>query len=250
MKELKPNLIYKQSLCKSHYVKLQSMNLVFLFVGLFATILISMFTTTFVYSLSNSVVNITNNDLTNHSSQISPLSTSLYSEQIPSKVKEFILNYIVNKSKSALVVGLINPNGTKVYNFGNISKANNIPVNESRMFNIGSITKTFTTLLLADMVKQGLVNLNDPIEKYLPANVKVPQYNGTKITLEDLATHTSGFLNGLPIFGSTILLEIQIPITLKTICIRHYLILLSLDHQVHNFNIQVLEWDCLVIYYQ
>ena len=60
------------------------------------------------------------------------------------------------------------------------------------MFDIGSITKTFTTLALADMVKQGIVNLDDPIEKYLPADVKVPQYNGHKITLENLATHTSG----------------------------------------------------------
>ena len=42
------------------------------------------------------------------------------------------------------------------------------------------------------MVKQGLVNLDDPIEMYLPTNVKVPTYNGHEITLEDLATHTSG----------------------------------------------------------
>jgi len=43
------------------------------------------------------------------------------------------------------------------------------------------------------MIKQGLVNLGDPIEKYLPANnITVPSYNGHKITLEDLATHTSG----------------------------------------------------------
>ena len=43
------------------------------------------------------------------------------------------------------------------------------------------------------MVKQGLVNLDDPIEKYLPANnITVPSYNGHKIILEDLATHTSG----------------------------------------------------------
>ena len=48
------------------------------------------------------------------------------------------------------------------------------------------------------MVKQGLVNLTDPIEKYLPTSVKVPQFNGQKITLEDLATHTSG----LPEFPS------------------------------------------------
>lgn len=60
------------------------------------------------------------------------------------------------------------------------------------MFNIDSITKTFTTLALADMVNQGLIKLSDPIEKYLPSNVTVPQFNGIKITIGDLATHTSG----------------------------------------------------------
>jgi D-alanyl-D-alanine-carboxypeptidase/D-alanyl-D-alanine-endopeptidase len=60
------------------------------------------------------------------------------------------------------------------------------------LFDIGSITKTFTTLLLADMVERVMVNLTDPIEKYLPANVKMPEFKGHKITLEDLATHTSG----------------------------------------------------------
>ncbi len=165
-----------------------------LFIGLFVTILISVFFfPSFVYSISNSVStnNITNQtDLANKSSF----------EQIPTKVKEFILNDIINKSKAALVVGLIDSNGTKVYSFGNISKENNIPVNETTLFNIASITKTFTTLVLADMANQGVVNLNDPIEKYVPSNVKVPQYNGTKITLENLATHTSG----LPFMPSNI----------------------------------------------
>ncbi len=115
--------------------------------------------------------------------------------RVSAPVKEFILNHIVNQSKSAIVVGFVDPNGTSVHSFGNyISKANNtsMPVNEDTIFRIGSITKTFTTLLLADMVKQGAVKLDDPIEKYLPTKVKVPEYNGRKITLEDLATHTSG----------------------------------------------------------
>ena len=73
-----------------------------------------------------------------------------------------------------------------------MSAAHNIPVNQNTLFDIGSITKTLTTLLLADMATKGLVNLNDPIDKYLPPSVKVPEFNGTKITLEDLATHTSG----------------------------------------------------------
>jgi CubicO group peptidase (beta-lactamase class C family) len=93
---------------------------------------------------------------------------------------------------ASIVVGIITPNGTQVYSYGNISKANSTKVNGNTIFDIASITKTFTTTLLADMVKQGLVNLEDPIGKYLPATVKVPTYNRHKITLEDLATHTSG----------------------------------------------------------
>ena len=81
---------------------------------------------------------------------------------IPAQVKSFILDQIVNKSKAAIVIGFVDPNGTRIFSFGNMSTANNIPVNQNTFFNIGSITKTFTTLLLADMVKQGLVNLTDP----------------------------------------------------------------------------------------
>jgi len=165
-------------------------------VGLSVTFLLSVPSATFVYSLSNLTYNNTAKTvLTNQSPSL-----GLDFKQIPPKVTNFILNDIVNKSKAAIVIGLIDPNGTKVYSFGNISKVNNNPVNESTIFNIDSITKTFTTLVLADMAKQGVVNLNDPIEKYLPSNVKVPQYNGTKITLENLATHTSG----LPFMPSNI----------------------------------------------
>jgi CubicO group peptidase (beta-lactamase class C family) len=124
-------------------------------------------------------------------------------KEISPPVKSFILDQIVNKSKAAIVVGFIDPNGTRIFSFGNMSKAHNIPVNQSTLFDIGSITKTFTTLLLADMATQGIVNLNDPIDKYLPSSVKVPEFNGTKITLEDLATHTSG----LPFLPSNIWLN-------------------------------------------
>ena len=42
------------------------------------------------------------------------------------------------------------------------------------------------------MVEDGLIKLDDPIQKYLPQNITVPQYNGHEITVGDLATHTSG----------------------------------------------------------
>ena len=92
------------------------MNFVFLFAGLFATILVFSSFSSFVYSLSNSTNNISQDDLTHQSTTNLPFKT------LSPKVKEFILSNVVNKSKAALVVGFIDPNGTKVYSFGNISK--------------------------------------------------------------------------------------------------------------------------------
>jgi CubicO group peptidase (beta-lactamase class C family) len=92
----------------------------------------------------------------------------------------------------SMVIGVVSSNGTQVYSYGNISKGNSTDVNGDSIFDIGSITKTFTTALMMDMVKRGLINLNDPIEKYLPDSVNVPTYNGHPITIENLATHTSG----------------------------------------------------------
>lgn len=132
------------------------------------------------------------NDLENSGNDNNNIKYVSAQHQISSNVKKFIIDQIVNKSKSAIVIGFIGINGTSVYSFGNISESNNRPVNGNTLFNIDSITKTFTTLALAYMVNQGIIKLSDPIEKYLPSNVTVPQFNGIKITIEDLATHTSG----------------------------------------------------------
>ena len=96
-----------------------------------------------------------------------------------------------NRTNAAIVIGIVDPNGTQFYSNGKLSKANNSNVNENTIFAIGSITKVFTTILLADAVQEGVIKLNDPVDKYLPSTIKVPQYNGHRITFEDLATHTS-----------------------------------------------------------
>src|SRR6266550_3377148 len=66
------------------------------------------------------------------------------------------------------------------------------PLNGNTVFEIGSITKTFTSALLADMVQRGEVKLDDPVSKFLPATVRVPSRAGKQITLLDLATQSSG----------------------------------------------------------
>ena len=91
-----------------------------------------------------------------------------------------------------IVAGMIAPNARTVVSYGALEKGDPRVLNADTVFEIGSVSKVFTSLLLADMVERGQVSLTDPVAKYLPAGVKVPQRNGQQITLQDLATHTSG----------------------------------------------------------
>ncbi len=91
-----------------------------------------------------------------------------------------------------IVVGVIEPQGRRVVAYGSLEKGDPRPLNGDTIFEIGSATKVFTSLLLADMVQRGEVALTDPVAKFLPADVKVPERGGRAITLVDLSTHTSG----------------------------------------------------------
>lgn len=91
-----------------------------------------------------------------------------------------------------IVVGVIEPKGRRVVAYGKLASDDPRPLNGDTVFEIGSITKVFTSLLLADMAERNEVKLSDPVAKYLPATVKVPERRGEQITLEDLSTHKSG----------------------------------------------------------
>lgn len=89
-----------------------------------------------------------------------------------------------------MVVGTTSRKGRRVVAYG--ASGAGPPVSGDTLFEIGSITKVFTALLLQDMALKGEVGLDDPVSKYLPADVRVPMRNGKVITLRQLATHTSG----------------------------------------------------------
>ena len=90
----------------------------------------------------------------------------------------------------ALVIGVVSSEGEKILPYGVVG-ADGTPATADTRFEIGSITKVFTSLLLADMVDRGEVSLDDPIAHYLPDSVGAPEYRGQQITLRELATHTS-----------------------------------------------------------
>lgn len=108
-------------------------------------------------------------------------------------VRKILVDRIDGMHRSVgIVVGIIGPDGRRVVAYGVPDGTGGRPLDGDTVFEIGSVSKVFTNLLLADMVRRGEVALDDPIAKYLPATVHVPQRNGRQITLVDLATHTSG----------------------------------------------------------
>ncbi|MFF4445065.1 serine hydrolase domain-containing protein [Streptomyces sp. NPDC001502] len=60
------------------------------------------------------------------------------------------------------------------------------------LFEIGSVTKAFTALALARLASAGTVGLDEPLADLLPAGTAVPSRDGRPISLQHLATHTSG----------------------------------------------------------
>ncbi|MGD9648099.1 MAG: serine hydrolase [Pirellulales bacterium] len=81
---------------------------------------------------------------------------------------------------------------TRWFFYGHVDDAGQRVPDRQTLFEIGSVSKTFTALLLADMVVRGELSLDDPVQKFLPADVPMKSRDGQPITLVQLATHTSG----------------------------------------------------------
>ncbi|MFZ6721329.1 serine hydrolase [Undibacterium sp. Ji49W] len=93
---------------------------------------------------------------------------------------------------ASIVIGIIDDKGSRVISHGYANVQNRTRADADTVFEIGSISKVFTGLILMDMAEKGEVSLNDPVAKYLPATVTVPGRGGKQISLRDLSTHVSG----------------------------------------------------------
>jgi CubicO group peptidase (beta-lactamase class C family) len=88
------------------------------------------------------------------------------------------------------VIGVVEDGDQTVVGFGAMGPSGTPPA--QTLFEIGSITKTFTGLLLAEAVERGAVGADDPVTQYLPDSLNVRAYEGRPITLVQLVTHRSG----------------------------------------------------------
>ena len=113
----------------------------------------------------------------------------------------FIEGYLTTfPDHSEIAIGIID--GNQQFRFG-YQVENGAPLrvdNASTLFEIASITKTFTAALLMKEVNKGTMALDSPVQKYLPVKMKQAYFKGQAITPLHLATHTSGLKKG-PLMG-------------------------------------------------
>lgn len=111
----------------------------------------------------------------------------------PERIRAILKQEVEARRSKSIIVGIIDANGRQVFAEGILSDENPMPPDSNTVYEIGSITKVFTSLLLAQMSMNHQLNLSDPIAQFLPPAVLSPRRNDKEITLLSLATHRSGF---------------------------------------------------------
>ncbi len=107
-------------------------------------------------------------------------------------LKEEVDAIVESHVEVGMIVGILDGERNEiVYTYGKKSLGSNTKPDANTVFDIGSTTKTFTATLLAFKYLDGTCT-DCTASNYLPDNVSLPTYDGTEITIGDLATHISG----------------------------------------------------------
>ncbi|WP_207421040.1 serine hydrolase domain-containing protein [Desertivirga brevis] len=107
-------------------------------------------------------------------------------------VHSIVKSYAEKKSTAGLSIGIIKDDQIWQYGYGEIIKGLKTIPNGNTVFEIGSITKTFTALMLMDLLYKVKVELDEPVNNLLPSNIPLLMKNGRKVTIKHLLNHTSG----------------------------------------------------------
>ncbi|HEV7322096.1 MAG TPA: serine hydrolase [Ensifer sp.] len=108
------------------------------------------------------------------------------------EILEILTDRIDKQQQSVgIVVGIVDANGRRIVAHGHPAKGDARPVDGQTVFEIGSVTKVFTALLLADAIEKGELRLDTPVSSLLPPDVTMRDQQAP-ITLQHLATHMSG----------------------------------------------------------
>ncbi|MCH7688038.1 MAG: serine hydrolase [Planctomycetes bacterium] len=113
------------------------------------------------------------------------------------RVDRLVQPYLDNEIVVGLTIGVLHDDKESFFGYGRMSQNDGRVPNADTIYEIGSTSKVFTGLLLADAVAHGHVRLDQAASELLPAGVSMPSHGEQTITLQHLATHVSG-LSRLP----------------------------------------------------
>ena len=123
---------------------------------------------------------------------ISNPQSTLTKDEMITNIKEYIGKEMSGKKIAGLSVAIVDTNGIVLSEgFGMADKENNIKANNSTLFPIASVTKTFTGIAIMQLVEKGLIDLDKPISDYIP-ELSLPDGEEKIITTRMLLTHHSG----------------------------------------------------------
>jgi CubicO group peptidase (beta-lactamase class C family) len=109
-----------------------------------------------------------------------------------SELDENILNHMDNKHVSGIAAVIFTDSGIVWEGYyGLANREDSIPVTDSTIFMLASISKTITATALMQLHEEGLFELDDPVNEYLPFEVIHPVYPDSLITFRHLLTHTA-----------------------------------------------------------
>lgn len=111
--------------------------------------------------------------------------------QLELQIDSIVKKYYENNSVCGLSIAVYNGETTKFYNYGEVARGKNELPNSKTIYEIGSISKVFTGILLAQAITEKKVSANDPLKKYLGDSYKNLAYKGKQVELVHLSNHTS-----------------------------------------------------------
>lgn len=112
--------------------------------------------------------------------------------QLDRRVDSLARTFFAQQKVVGLSIGFLRNDSLFVFGYGETVRGNKIPPTADNLFEIGSISKTFTATLLADLVKRGKLDLTDAANQYLPDSIPMLQKDNKVVTLLTLGNHTSG----------------------------------------------------------
>ncbi|MET3878839.1 serine hydrolase [Chitinophaga sp. OAE865] len=116
--------------------------------------------------------------------------------QLDSAVDRSAKLYLSKTGRVGISVGIIHKQHHYRYNYGQTAPASGVPTRSNSIYEIGSITKTFTGLLVAHAIGEGKMKLDEDIRKYLPGNFPGLHYpSGEPVRVGYLLSHTAMFPN-------------------------------------------------------